>query len=85
MHFVLCSTRHRNTRTSKINNTEDADNLNWPCYYVNEGYFLKKIKLLSVENDNFKTNLNHYQKIVYDSKIKERCLEVHRIKCPNGV
>lgn len=40
----------------KIISTEDTDNLNWPCHDVNEGNFLEMIKLLSVENENFKTN-----------------------------
>lgn len=46
----------------KINSTEDTDNPNWPCHDVNEGNFLKMIKLLSLENENFKTNFKSLSK-----------------------
>jgi len=53
----LCSTRHR-----KINSTEDADNPNSPCHDVNEGNFIEMIKLLTLENENFKTNFKSLSK-----------------------
>lgn len=40
----------------KINFTEETDNPYWPCHDVSEGNFIEMIKLLSVKNENFKTN-----------------------------
>jgi len=39
----------------KINSTEDTDNPNWSFHDINEGNFSEMIKLLSLENENFKS------------------------------
>ncbi|KAL5246176.1 hypothetical protein ACI65C_013584 [Semiaphis heraclei] len=52
----------REHKKIKPNLTEDTDNPNWACHDVNEGNFLEMIKLLSLENENFKTNFKSLPK-----------------------
>ncbi|KAL4153955.1 hypothetical protein QTP88_001788 [Uroleucon formosanum] len=59
--ILYCSRQDIGIREhKKINSTED--NPNWPCHDVNEGNFLEMIKLLSLENENFKTNFKSLPK-----------------------
>ncbi|KAL4104546.1 hypothetical protein QTP88_019841 [Uroleucon formosanum] len=59
--ILYCSRQDIGIREhKKINSTED--NPNWPCRDVNEGNFLEMIKLLSLENENFKTNFKSLPK-----------------------
>lgn len=61
--ILYCSRQDIGIREhKKINSTEDTDNPNWTCHDVNEGNFLEMIKLLSLENDNFKTNFKSLPK-----------------------
>lgn len=47
---------HRKINYSEEYKSENCDANLWPRHDVNEGNFLEMIKLLSIENENFKTN-----------------------------